>query len=87
MPRYEIEQYEIHTVKFEVDAKNEAEAIAKVFGGQASPIDNSDELIEVCEDLGMPVDLHRSLTKRLRKIGVAIGDDVIPSIRSVEKTS
>lgn len=85
MPQYEIEQYEIHTVKFEAEAKNEAEAIAKVFGGQATPVDDSDELIEVCEDLGMPVDLHRSLAKQLRKLGVAVGDDVIPSIRSIEK--
>ena len=85
MPRYEIEQYEIHTVRFEAEAKNEAEAIAKVFNGQATPIDNSNELVEVCEDLGMPVDLHGSLAKQLRKLGVAIGEHVIPSIRSVEE--
>ena len=85
MPRYEVEQYEIHTVKFEVTAKNQAEAIAKVFGGEATPIDESDELIEVADDLGMPVDLHRSLAKQLHKLGLTVGDDVIPSIRSVEK--
>jgi hypothetical protein len=85
MPRYGIEQYEIHTVRFEVDARNQADAIAKLFGGQATPIDDSNELIGICEDLGMPVDLHRSLAMRLRKLGVAVGEDVIPSIRSVEE--
>lgn len=85
MPHFRIEQYEIHTVKFVVSAKNKAEAIAKVFGGEATPLDDSDELIEVCEDLGMPVDLHRSMAKQLRKLGISVGDDVIPSIRSVEK--
>jgi hypothetical protein len=85
MPRYEIEQYEIHTVKFEAEAKNEAEAIAKVFRGEATPIDESDELIEVADDLGMPIELHQSLAKQLYKLGVAIGEHVIPSIRSVEK--
>jgi len=85
MPRFEVEQYEIHTVKFEVDAKSKAEAIAKVLGGKGTAIDYSDELIEVGQDLGMPVDLHRSLAKRLRKLGLTVGDDVIPSIRSVEK--
>ena len=85
MPRFEVEQYEIHTVKFEVDAKSKAEAIAKVLGGRATVVDYSDELIEVGQDLGMPVDCNRSLAKRLRKLGLTVGDDVIPSIRSVEK--
>ena len=85
MPRFGIEQYEIHTVRFEVDARNQADAIAKLFGGQATLIDDSDELIGICEDLGMPIALHQSLAKRLRKLGVAVGEDVIPSIRSVKK--
>ena len=33
MPVFEIEQYELHTMKFRVEAANEAEAIAKLFGG------------------------------------------------------
>lgn len=31
MPKYEIEQYELHTMKYQITADNEAEAIAKLF--------------------------------------------------------
>ena len=34
MPTFEIEQYEIHSQKFQVKAKNEAEAIKKLFDRQ-----------------------------------------------------
>ena len=33
MPTYEIEQYELHTMKYRVEASNEAEAIKKLFDG------------------------------------------------------
>ena len=85
MPLFEIEQYEIHTIKFQVEAKTKAEAIAKVFNGEADAVDGSDELIEVCQDLGMLVDENRKLADQLEAIGVSVGDDVIPSIRSVER--
>ena len=85
MPLFEIEQYEIHTIKFQVEAKSKAEAIAKLFKGEGTAVDGSQELIEVCQDLGMLVDENRKLANQLEELGVAVGDDVIPSIRSVEK--
>ena len=85
MALFEIEQYEIHTVKFQVEAKTKAEAIARVFNGEATSVDDGHELVGVCEDLGMPVDEHRKLARKLKKLGVAVGGDVIPSIRSVER--
>ena len=43
------------------------------------------EYIEVAEDFGLPVDEYRDLADELRALGVAIGDDVIPSIRTIEE--
>lgn len=85
MPVYEIEQYELHTTKFRVEAASEAEAIKKLFDGEAEAVDNSQEYIEVAEDFGLPVDEYRDLAGELRAIGVTVGDDVIPSIRSIEE--
>ncbi|MCH7687410.1 MAG: hypothetical protein IH899_12140 [Planctomycetes bacterium] len=84
MPNYEIEQYELHTMKYRVEASNEAEAIKKLFDGEAEPVDQSQDYIEVCEDLGLPAEEHRELADQLRTLGVSVGEHVIPSIRSVE---
>jgi hypothetical protein len=85
MPQYEIEQCEIHTQKYRVDAGSEAEAIAKLFNGDADPVDDSLEFVEVCEDRGMPADEHRELAEQLHSLGVSMDEVVIPSIRSIVK--
>lgn len=85
MPIYEIEQYELHAMKFRVEASSKAEAIAKLFGGEGEAVDNSLEYIEVAEDFGLPVEGHQELAEELRKSGVVIGEDVIPSIRSIQE--
>ena len=84
MPTYEIEQYEIHSQTYLVEASSEAEAIKMLFDGEADAEDNGLDYIEVCEDLGLPADEHRKLAAQLRSLGVTVGDVVIPSIRSVE---
>ena len=84
MPTFEIEQYEVHAQKYRVEANNEAEAIKMLFDGEADPVDDSLDFIEVAEDLGLPAEEHRELADRLRSLGVSIGEHVIPSIRSVE---
>jgi hypothetical protein len=38
---FEIEQYELHVIKYKVTARSEAQAIAKVLGGLAEPVDGS----------------------------------------------
>jgi hypothetical protein len=83
MPTYEIEQYELCITKYRVKASSEAKAIAKLLNGNAEPIDNSHEYVEVAHDFGLPVDENRGLADELEKLGVSIGEDVIPSIRSV----
>ena len=83
MPMYEIEQYEIHVQRYEVEAQSEAEAIAKLFDGEAEPVDDSLEYVEVCEDRGLPAEEYRELAEQLRAMGVSVDEVVIPSIRSV----
>jgi hypothetical protein len=84
MPTYEIEQYELHTMKYRVEAASEAEAVAKVLGGTAMPVDDSQEYIEVATDHGLVADQHPELADALRDLGVSV-DVVIPSIRSIEE--
>ena len=69
MPTYELEQYELHVTKYRVEATDEGEAVAKLFAGEADPMDNSTEYIEVAEDYGMPVDQNRELADKLREAG------------------
>ena len=83
MSTYEIEQYEVHTMKYRVEASNEAEAIKMLFDGEAEPVGQSQDFIEVCDDLGLLADQYRELADQLRLLGVSVGDVVIPSIRSV----
>lgn len=86
MPTYEIEQYELHVTTYRVKAKSEAEAIRKLFQGKAEPVEQSQELIEVADDYGLPVDEYPELASALRKLGELRGkDEIIPSIRSIEE--
>ncbi|NLS97495.1 MAG: hypothetical protein GXX96_35595 [Planctomycetaceae bacterium] len=84
MPAFQIEQYELHVIKYRVTARTEAQAIVKVLNDEAEPVDGSLEYVEVAEDFGMPADDDQQLARQLRKLGVQV-DEVIPSIRSVER--
>lgn len=83
MPTYEIEQYELHAMKYRVEASSESEAIVKLLDGEAEPVEQSQDFIEVADDYGLPADEHRELADALRDSGVPV-DEVIPSIRSIE---
>ena len=85
MPIYEIEQYELHSQTYQVEANSEAEAIKKLFDGQAQPMDDGFDLVEVAREYGLPLHDHRELHAQLRTLNVATRDDVIPSIRSVRR--
>jgi len=80
---YKIEQYEIHVQTYKVEADSEAEAIVKLFDADGEAVDGSLEHVEVCEDRGLPANEYEELVKELRSLGVSIGEDVIPSIRSI----
>ena len=85
MPTYEIEQYELHAMKYRVEADNGAQAIARLFNGEAEPVCQSQDFIEVAEDYGIPVDENRDLADQLRNLGITVDDDIIPSVRSIEQ--
>jgi hypothetical protein len=85
MPKYESEHYEIYVSKYRVEARTEAEAIHNLFDGENEPVDDSLEYLETAEDIGLPVDEYRELAEKLRALGVSVGDDVIPSIRSIQQ--
>lgn len=83
MPTFEIEQYELHVMKYRVEATDEAQALAKLFDGEAEPVEGSLEYVEVAEDYGLPTDDYRDLADQLRDLGVPVDEAVIPSIRSI----
>jgi len=83
VPTHEVEQYELHAMKYRVEAASEAEAIVKLLDGLAMPVDNGLEYVEVADDYGLPAEECRELADALRNQGVPV-DVVIPSIRSVE---
>jgi len=85
MPVYEIEQYEIHAMRYRIQATDEAQAVAKLLDGEAEPVDGGLEYIEICDDRGLPADEYRDLADQLRALGVPVDEAVIPSIRSIAK--
>ncbi len=85
MPTFEIEQYELHTMKYRVEATSEAEAIKELFDGDGEAVDNSLDFIEVAEDFGLPVEEHRELAHELHELGVPVGEHVVGSIRAIEE--
>lgn len=87
MPIFEIEQYEIHSVKYRVDADSPADAIAQLLDGEADPIDDSMEFIEIADDIGLPLDECDELAVELGKLGVPVDEHCIPSIRSIGTVS
>lgn len=68
---------------YRVEATDEAQAVAKLFDGEAEPVEGSLEYVEVAEDYGLPADEYRDLADRLRSLGVPVDEVVIPSIRSI----
>ena len=83
MPNFEIEQYELHSMKYRVEADSRAEAIKKLLHGEGQPVDDSLEYIGIAEDLGLPIAENLELADELQKIGVRVPEHVIPSIRSI----
>ena len=84
MPTFEIEQYELHAMKYTVEAADEAQAIAKLLKGLTMPLDNGLAYVEVVDDRGLPADEHPALAAALRNMGISV-NGVIPSIRCIEE--
>jgi hypothetical protein len=56
-----------------------------LFDGENEPVDDSLEYVGTADVLGLPVEENRELADELRALGVSVGHDVIPSIRSIEE--
>lgn len=86
MPTYEIEQYELHAQTFHVAADSPAQAIIKLWAGQAAAVDNTLELIAIpADEFGLSVDDNPELAAELWRLEAIRGAaDCIPGIRSVE---
>jgi len=84
MPTYEVEQFELHVMKYRVEADDPADAIVKLLDGEAEPMDDSQEYIEIADERGLFVSEHPELAAKLRTLGVPVDDRIIPSIRSIE---
>ena len=86
MPLYEIEQYELHTMKYRVEADSEADAIGRLLMGEGEPVDDSLEFVNIIDDLGMSLTEDQELASQLFGLGVIhSGDEIIGSIRSIKQ--
>jgi hypothetical protein len=86
MPLYEIEQLELYAQGYLVEAVDEADAIARFFGGEGRQEVTSIEFAGMANNYGMPVDENRELADQLFDRGVIhSSDEVIPSIRDVRQ--
>ena len=71
-------------MKYRVEADSEAEAVVMLLEGEAEPVGQSPEHIEVAEDYGLPVGEFPALAKALSDLNVSVGESIIPSIRSID---
>ena len=82
MPVFKIEQFELHSLTYRIEAADVAEAIVKVLDGEAEPVEQTHNF-DIADDYGLPADDHRELADALRTQGVPV-DSVIPSIHGIE---
>jgi hypothetical protein len=82
---YKIEQLEVYVRTYHVEAASEAEAIVKLFDGEAVPLGNKVELADLCDDRGLPADEHPALAAALREAGIMTDQSVIPTIFGIEQ--
>lgn len=74
--KFIVEQYELYSQKYLVEADSEAEAVRKVLDDADGEMVGESEYLEVCEDMGHP------LTEWAEEFEEY--EDFVPSIRSVE---
>ena len=82
MPLYEIEQLELYAQGYLVEAVDEADAIARFFGGEGRQDVTSIEFAGMANDYGMPVDENRDLADQLFDRGVIHSSDDIHPVDS-----
>lgn len=90
MPIYEIEQHELCTVTYRIDAADAAAAIQKLDANldvlrDAAVQAGSVEYHGVDVERGLSADEHPELARQLRERGIARIDDVIPGIADIRE--
>ncbi len=84
MPKFRVEQYELHVTTYEVEGvENAGEAIREVYEGGGTQL--TTEYVEIDEWRGMPIDeLSREEIKLLELGG---SNEIVPSIREVTEVT
>ena len=84
MPKFIIEQYELHMTECVVEADSPAAAIKLLLAKPSlgSNRDDCSQFLEVAEQYGMSAVANQELVEQLRQIGVPV-QDFVPSIRQV----
>lgn len=85
MPMFEIQQYELYTCTYRVRANSAAEAIHKLWDGEGTQVEDSEEYIEVDEEHGIPCDDNRDIVKGLEKLHYHIPESHISGIAGIEE--
>lgn len=84
MPKFVIEQYELHLSVHEIEADSPAAAIKQWLENPALG-DNGDDVsrfLEVAEQHGLSTADNQELAEQLRHLGVPV-QDIVPGIRQV----
>jgi hypothetical protein len=85
--KYRIEQYEIWTQAYVVEAESKTAAILKLIagGGEISEEEGHLQYVEVCEEYGVDLcDISEADEEALIAGGLRMKEDFIPSIASIE---
>jgi hypothetical protein len=87
MPKFIIEQYELHTSKYEIDAPTRADAVVGVLNSRGTRVDDSGEFIHMDYEHGMPLEeLTEEEVEYIQKEGNWKFDyDHVETIRSIEE--
>lgn len=83
LAKYEIEHFELHIGRVEVEARSIADAIARFIDGQGAMYDGS-EYFGPCKEKGISLETHPALATQLQELGVEV-DSIIPTVRTIRK--
>lgn len=84
MPSYQVEQYELHVVRhFITRASCAADAIEQVFREESQRVDDCSEFLELANAYG--VVLSAEIIEELRRPGMTLFEQRVPSIRSLQE--
>ena len=82
---FEIEQYELHVRAYRVEANRRGRGHSPTVQRRSGPHRQFARIHRSGRRIRMPADQNRTLADQLRSLGIAVDDDIIPSIRTIEK--